>query len=298
MVKVEVDVAERFDQNRDGQIDNDELLAAMRAGLMVEGLPMGLGVLFEERTVRLILIPLGTVIVTTIMSCLSGTKYLFVSDTLNCSTCPTPEKAAEGNCILQEDWSAFIARWYLWHLAAATVVAFKVRAYPKPLRWLAPANLLGLWGCIWSGYQQNIALMSPAAASFFVNWHLLMSLVVFILFFCETIMLWWPNRILIGSYFAILFVYLILYVVVESGNGVDTGIPYINDHIEIPAEWVVLGLHLFVVWYKYPTFGNSQWEPWLCCNNCCLACCKALSWKSKAKVEDETPVEKVEAETA
>jgi len=34
-------------------------------------------------------------------------------------------------------------------------VWYKVRTYPKQLRWLALFNLFALWGCIWSGFQQH-----------------------------------------------------------------------------------------------------------------------------------------------
>ena len=114
------------------------------------------------------------------MAVWNGTEFLFVSDTLNLSTCITHIDAFNGTIVagiainadgsvcgpVAESRASFAARWFIWHLASLSIVWYKVRTYPKQLRWLALFNLFALWGCIWSGFQQvsGATALPPAAA--------------------------------------------------------------------------------------------------------------------------------------
>ena len=173
--KVAAEIDSRFDTNKDGQIDGDELLAAARAGLKAPANLGPCGPLFEERTFRLLIIPTLCIIVTIMMAVWNGTEFLFVSDTLNLSTCITHIDAFNGTIVagiainadgsvcgpVAESRASFAARWFIWHLASLSIVWYKVRTYPKQLRWLALFNLFALWGCIWSGFQQVPAAPQP-----------------------------------------------------------------------------------------------------------------------------------------
>jgi len=222
------------------------------------------------------------------MSISNGTRLLFVSDCLNMPTCTNASDigigAQCGTLPLRESWAAFMARWWLWHLVSLSIVSYKVRTYPKELRWLALLNLLSLWSCIWTGYQQDKAHWPSLNQTVQSYSHYVASVVVFVTFFTETITLWEPTRLMGAVYGGVVALYLLLFVIAMTGAIPDTGIPYIKQHIEIPLEYVVLALHLVVCWKKHPTFANSKWRPWLCCNDCCLCCCKGLDrhWANQA----------------
>lgn len=288
------------DLDGDGKLSAQELAHASQIlGFELPAdAPRWARVCLSQRTFRGLFIPLGTITLTTLMSVLGGTNYLFVSDTLNMSTTSSPNGTP-----LLEPWGAFLARWYLWHMVAISMVSFKLQHFPRELRWVGWFNLVLLLMTIYSGYQQNKAFWADGVAGNMELFHYVCSALVFVLFIVESSCLWFPNRIFSLCYLFLGLVYLLLFILADSGNIESTGIPYIGIHIGIPFEWLIMATHVFVVWAKSPEFGGKDWHPWIGFFRCCCkgfhehddrakdGCCCPRRQKSRVQPESSPAYE-------
>eukprot|EP00445_Apocalathium_hangoei_P081236 CAMPEP_0204184954 /NCGR_PEP_ID=MMETSP0361-20130328/54873_1 /ASSEMBLY_ACC=CAM_ASM_000343 /TAXON_ID=268821 /ORGANISM="Scrippsiella Hangoei, Strain SHTV-5" /LENGTH=660 /DNA_ID=CAMNT_0051145073 /DNA_START=14 /DNA_END=1996 /DNA_ORIENTATION=+ len=199
--------------------------------------PSWLWTLAEERTLRLLIIPFGTVLVTLAMSLMNGSEFAFVSDALN-SEKPEPMQQV-------------ISRYYLWHLTIFSIFSFKLRALPSSLSYVAYLNLFAFLLCLWSGFK-------TWDGSYWKSWrqylHWASSGIVLILLSVETPAVWWREQAVGVAFAALVVIFIAAFLSVAVFHAIpSTGIPWVGPHVELPIEWTVLGAHFGVVWFRWPS---------------------------------------------
>mmetsp|Transcript_23884 Transcript_23884/g.59494 ORF Transcript_23884/g.59494 Transcript_23884/m.59494 type:complete len:249 (-) Transcript_23884:31-777(-) len=198
-------------------------------------------VLEEERTLKILIIPVTAVITTIIMTMYSGADQAFVSDALN------PD--------MPEDTAAFVARYSIWHLAFFSIFTFKRTHLPRNLRWLAYYNLVSLLFAIWTSYRKGSMKDFETGVDHYkgsINEyaHWLSALNLFVLFVAETYFVWWRDKRLLRAYGVFAGLFVVLFLLSEFGVSPDTGIRGIRQHFEIPMEWAMVLFHFVAVWHR------------------------------------------------
>jgi len=137
----------------------------------------------------------------------------------------------------------------MWHLTFFGIVSLKHRRLPADLVWVAYFNLFAYLACMWTGFKSY-------DGSYIGSWrqysHWAASALIFIVWAVETPAVWWKERFVAIGYLVLVVVYIILFLGAELKFLPDTGIPGFGRHWEIPLEYVILGAHLLIVWYRLP----------------------------------------------
>lgn len=229
-------------------------------------------ILSEERTVRLLVLPVGTFTIAATMTVLNTVtnehedveneeeQSLFISNAMN-NEYPEP-------------WSAFIARYYLWHILVFSIVSFKKRALPPDLQWVPLLNGILILVTLWSGYRQSEV---PVSRALMIWTHRVFGLALVVEFWFETVTVWLRSQILNIVYASCMLIYVATFLsrAVLTASLLDTRIPFIRDKVEIPIQWFMIVSHLILAWWKYPVvhaaMESGSWSPWLGACPCCAS---------------------------
>lgn len=218
----------------------------------------------EAYTLRLIVIPMGTIFLTGAMTVLNTVQSLdvrpvclFFSDVLND---PVPEPSA-----------VWALRWLIWIFGVSSWINFKRTYMPQQVQWVFMLQWAMFMLAILTGFRQLDPPVNVYSLMF--KLHQSSALVMFFGLWFETVMLWYPSRIL-HAVFCVTVPVEVLAFALSGRFYIETGIPYIYGHPEIFLEWLLIFTHFVVVWLRFPAVSaavrDGTWRPWVSCfANCC-----------------------------
>jgi hypothetical protein len=207
----------------------------------------------------LLVVPFGIVLLTGAMTVLSTYETLearpvclFFSDVLN-----NP---------VGEPWPIWALRWFIWFAGLSSYINFKRMYLPNQVQWVFVVQWATFVIAMLTGFRQVDPPMVIYSMMFKV--HQTMALILFVELWLETVMLWWPNRLLHAMYLVVVPVNVVAFAL--SGRFyIWTGIPYVYGHPEIVLEWSLIFTHFLVVWLRFPVVSaaveDGSWRPWTCC---------------------------------
>lgn len=222
-----------------------------------------------ERTARMLIIPGATAAVTMTMTHWNYLEFgvpvedrtYYVSNAVNY---PLPEA-----------WGAWLARWYLWHVAILAMTEFKCQLLPREVQWVPLLWAFCFLVVIWSGIHQWDTVGTYCCEAFGVAGsrrffiHAVAALATFCVSWWETVCLWWPDRtlhVLAGSITALFLLWDRIGPEVVSKFAFNAGVSLL--------EVAIFLLNAAVVWTRAPLVkqqvGEGSWRPWVpCCHFCC-----------------------------
>lgn len=209
----------------------------------------------EDRTWRLVWIPLGTQIVTLLISAesaLQNDRYLFISDTMN--------------SYQFEPWGIFAARWYLWMLTGASISSFKISHFPNDLKWLGWWNLVLIYGAMLTRYKQNIEEDDGHRLDVVESIHLAIGVIFLITCWVETCTVWYPNTRFTWIFGVSVLTYLFLYALTRIVSLMGTQI--VSDHPASVAQHAIVIVTYVTQCVMAPVMGTSEWAPRIWCFSC------------------------------
>jgi len=209
---------------------------------------------------RLIIIPVLASITTMSMTWLS---YKWYAHTLEIPIDETYYVSQVINFRRVEPWSAWLARWSIWFLVMFGVVEFKGEVLPWELMWLPLMWGMALVSVIASGIHQYDVEHAYETTVWGIGGderlfiHSVCAVFAFFVCWLESVMLWWPSRALHTCYGFLVVTFIVL--------------PW--ESVKIAIEWMILGGHLWIVWYRSPMVQQEVqrgiWKPWVGCCHCC-----------------------------
>merc|ERR1712232_1554636 len=117
---------------------------------------------------------------------------------------------------------------------------------------------------ITGGEDLQIVHNVTALTAFFISWF-------------ETVMIWFPNRILHGVYAAV----VVGFIMTQTQNDFEVGDGNTsNNYYEVIPQWTAILLNLIVAWANCPRvqreIEEGKWKPWLGCCHCCCPSVEVL----------------------
>jgi len=222
--------------------------------------PPFLHVLGEKRTMRLIIIPLVAGITTMSMTWLN---YKWYQHALGVPMNETYYVSQVLNFRRVEPWSAWLARWSIWVLVLCGTLEFKGEVLPWEVMWLPLLCGMALLSAMAIGihqYDVEHSYESPVwgvGGEERVFLHAVCAVFAYCLCWLESVMFWWPNKLLHVGYGILMVVWIRM--------------PW--ENVKIFIEWAVLAGHLLIVWHKAPRVQlevqQGTWKPWLGSCHCC-----------------------------
>jgi len=169
-----------------------------------------------------------------------------------------------------EPWSTWVPRYFMWHVLVLSMTSFKRRALPEEAWWVPDLTAAAVLVMIWSGYQQTdvtiATLKVPAAVKNGV--HDVAAFCFFVTIAFETVMVWWPKRFVVVPYFAAVAAFVGAFCVqkLHLVHVYDSGIPFVHTRWEVLLEWLLVGAHFPIVWWRFPAVEAEMktgiWKPW------------------------------------
>lgn len=213
----------------------------------------------EAYTLRLLVVPLGALFTAGAMTVLNtvwdldaAPVCLFFSDVLND---PKPEP-----------WTVWALRWLLCFTGTSSHIAFKFTYLPQQVHWALWLQWVAFIAAMLTGFRQ----LDPPSVIYgsMYKVHQVMAMVMFIVIWLETVMLWCPSPLLHATFLIAVPVTIITFAISGRVN-IETGIPYVYGHPEIILEWFIILAHFVVVWIRFPVVSaavaDGTWRPWVCC---------------------------------
>lgn len=173
----------------------------------------------------------------------------------------------------QEDWAAWMARWTFWHLVVFYVVEFKLQLLPWDMMWVpllwGSCLLVGIW-CGMHQYEKEAYTTPGLGLPPLVreNVHVFCGSLVSLISYWESSTLWWPSRRVHTFFSFVILAMLTSYLFVNFAEN------YITNAIFGVMEFLVVFLHLAIVWHKAPevecAMAGGSYRPWVSmCGWCC-----------------------------